>query len=273
MRCVWVKAYDRAGHLPLLPTAWREGLNHLRPPVDNRLEGSSSWKNLATGRDRQVAPRLERRRARMSSRLRALCQERSAADRHRRAADDRRRRPRRGAPPRRAARELRRCGQRDRQHRRARARVERRDRDRADATGRRARAAGRVPRQEPPGAAGGHPRRVAARRRQHRLPDGRRRDRRRRARGAPRVRLRRAPARLDRGGSARRARHSRDGRSIPHPTSSSAPSRTPARHRSPTGPSGRRQEGRRRRALPAAADLLPAGPARGLRRAAPARSA
>ena len=54
MRCVWVKAYDRAGHLPLLPTAWREGLNHMRPPVDNRLQGSSSWQNLATGRDRKV---------------------------------------------------------------------------------------------------------------------------------------------------------------------------------------------------------------------------
>ena len=71
MRCVWVKAYERAGHLPLLPTAWREGLNHMRPPVDNRLQGSSSWQNLATGRDRKVPGGLERRRARMSSRLRS----------------------------------------------------------------------------------------------------------------------------------------------------------------------------------------------------------
>jgi hypothetical protein len=26
----------------------------VRPPVDNRLEGTSSWVNLATGRDKQV---------------------------------------------------------------------------------------------------------------------------------------------------------------------------------------------------------------------------
>ena len=54
MRCVWVKATERAASLPLLPTSWREGPNHLRPPLDNRLEGTSSWKNLLTGRDRQV---------------------------------------------------------------------------------------------------------------------------------------------------------------------------------------------------------------------------
>ena len=50
MRCVWVKAYERSRRMPL----WREGFGHLRPPVDNSLEGTSSWKNLVTGRDRQT---------------------------------------------------------------------------------------------------------------------------------------------------------------------------------------------------------------------------
>jgi hypothetical protein len=52
MRCVWVKGHDRAQGLPLLPQAWREEFNHLRPPVDNRLKGTSSWLNLITKRDR-----------------------------------------------------------------------------------------------------------------------------------------------------------------------------------------------------------------------------
>ena len=54
MRCVWVKAHERSQSLPLLPHGWREGVHHLRPPVDNRLEGTSSWKNLLSGRDRQT---------------------------------------------------------------------------------------------------------------------------------------------------------------------------------------------------------------------------
>jgi hypothetical protein len=49
MRCVWVKAYERADRLPL----WREHIDELRPPVDRRLEGSSSWLNLLSGRDRE----------------------------------------------------------------------------------------------------------------------------------------------------------------------------------------------------------------------------
>jgi len=49
MPCVWVKAYDRSLKLP-----WKDELNQLRPPVDNRLWDTSSWKNLATGRDRQT---------------------------------------------------------------------------------------------------------------------------------------------------------------------------------------------------------------------------
>jgi hypothetical protein len=54
MRCVWVKANERAESIPLLPASWREGPNHLRAPLDNRLEGTSSWKNLVSGRDRQT---------------------------------------------------------------------------------------------------------------------------------------------------------------------------------------------------------------------------
>lgn len=53
MMCVWTKAYERTQTLPL-PKAWREEYNDLRPPVDNRLEGTSSWANLFSGRDRQV---------------------------------------------------------------------------------------------------------------------------------------------------------------------------------------------------------------------------
>ena len=49
MRCVWVTAVDRAEHLPLLPAKWRHEIDDLRPPVDNRLRGTSSWLNLATG--------------------------------------------------------------------------------------------------------------------------------------------------------------------------------------------------------------------------------
>ncbi|MGH2889031.1 MAG: methylenetetrahydrofolate reductase C-terminal domain-containing protein [Solirubrobacteraceae bacterium] len=50
MRCVWVKAYERADRLPL----WRGHIDHVRPPVDNRLKGTSAWLNLFSGRDRQV---------------------------------------------------------------------------------------------------------------------------------------------------------------------------------------------------------------------------
>ncbi len=50
MRCVWLKGWERSRKLPL----WQDHFNHLRPPVDNQLEGTSSWKNLVTGRDRVV---------------------------------------------------------------------------------------------------------------------------------------------------------------------------------------------------------------------------
>jgi hypothetical protein len=51
MKCVWTKAYGRTETWPL-PKLWKEEFNHLRPPVDNRLKGTSSWKNFLTKRDR-----------------------------------------------------------------------------------------------------------------------------------------------------------------------------------------------------------------------------
>ncbi|MGZ4590625.1 MAG: methylenetetrahydrofolate reductase C-terminal domain-containing protein [Actinomycetes bacterium] len=54
MRCVWLKAYERSRELPLLPRSWRQEFNHLRPPVDNRMRGDSSWVNLVTGRDKRT---------------------------------------------------------------------------------------------------------------------------------------------------------------------------------------------------------------------------
>ena len=47
MRCVWLKAYRRSLRLP-----WKDEFHHLRPPVDGRLVGTSSWINLMTRRDR-----------------------------------------------------------------------------------------------------------------------------------------------------------------------------------------------------------------------------
>jgi hypothetical protein len=49
MRCVWLKGYERSRKLP-----WREEFDHLRPPLDNRLWGTSSWRNLLTGRDKET---------------------------------------------------------------------------------------------------------------------------------------------------------------------------------------------------------------------------
>ncbi len=50
MRCVWLKAYERSERMP----GWRGHIDDLRPPVDNRLKGTSAWVNLITGRDRQL---------------------------------------------------------------------------------------------------------------------------------------------------------------------------------------------------------------------------
>jgi hypothetical protein len=52
MRCVWLRGYERSRKLPL----WRSHFNELRAPVDNRLQGTSSWRNLAAGRDRVRPP-------------------------------------------------------------------------------------------------------------------------------------------------------------------------------------------------------------------------
>jgi hypothetical protein len=52
MRCVWLKAYERSERLPI----WRGHIDDLRPPVDNRLQGTSAWVNLLTGRDRETPP-------------------------------------------------------------------------------------------------------------------------------------------------------------------------------------------------------------------------
>ena len=52
MECVWLKAERRSRTLPM-PGSWREHFHLLRPPVDNRLRGTSSWLNLVTGRDRR----------------------------------------------------------------------------------------------------------------------------------------------------------------------------------------------------------------------------
>jgi hypothetical protein len=51
MRCVWVKAVERAPKTP-----WAHEIDDIRKPVDNRLWGTSSWANLVTKRDR-VAPK------------------------------------------------------------------------------------------------------------------------------------------------------------------------------------------------------------------------
>lgn len=47
--CVWVTAWRGSRRVPI----WGDHIGHVRPPVDWRLEGTSSWVNLATGRDRR----------------------------------------------------------------------------------------------------------------------------------------------------------------------------------------------------------------------------
>jgi hypothetical protein len=46
-RCVWLLAVQRARRLPF----WHDHMDRLQPPVDWRLQGTSSWINLFTGRD------------------------------------------------------------------------------------------------------------------------------------------------------------------------------------------------------------------------------
>tara|TARA_B110000858_G_scaffold21513_1_gene21688 strand:+ start:704 stop:865 length:162 start_codon:yes stop_codon:yes gene_type:complete len=40
--------------MPLIPKKWREEFNDLRPPVNNALQGDSSWINLLNGKDQQT---------------------------------------------------------------------------------------------------------------------------------------------------------------------------------------------------------------------------
>src|SRR5262245_13612140 len=49
MKCVWVKAVERAPKTP-----WAHEIDDLQPPVDNRLWGTSSWRNFVTKRDKQT---------------------------------------------------------------------------------------------------------------------------------------------------------------------------------------------------------------------------
>jgi hypothetical protein len=53
MTCVWLKA-ERRSHSSINPKRWEAELNHLRPPVNNQLKGTSSWINLVTGADRRA---------------------------------------------------------------------------------------------------------------------------------------------------------------------------------------------------------------------------
>ena len=48
--CVWVQAWRRSQKLPL----FRRHIDHVERPVDWRLQDTSSWINLATGRDQYV---------------------------------------------------------------------------------------------------------------------------------------------------------------------------------------------------------------------------
>jgi len=49
MQCVWLKGYKRSRRLP-----WAAQFDDVRAPVDNRLWGTSSWRNLVTGRDHET---------------------------------------------------------------------------------------------------------------------------------------------------------------------------------------------------------------------------
>ncbi|MDA8370499.1 MAG: methylenetetrahydrofolate reductase C-terminal domain-containing protein [Nocardiopsaceae bacterium] len=51
MTCVWLKAHNRSERMP---RTLRKEFDDLRPPVDNRLQDTSSWANLLSGRDRVV---------------------------------------------------------------------------------------------------------------------------------------------------------------------------------------------------------------------------
>lgn len=50
MPCVWVKAFERSQRMP----RYGEELLQIQPPVNRRLEGTSSWINMLYGVDKEV---------------------------------------------------------------------------------------------------------------------------------------------------------------------------------------------------------------------------
>lgn len=48
--CIWAQAWKRSQKLP----AFKDHMEHLNPPVDWQLQGTGSWENLASGRDKQT---------------------------------------------------------------------------------------------------------------------------------------------------------------------------------------------------------------------------
>jgi hypothetical protein len=48
--CVWVQAWEGSRRLPV----WRGHMSRVNAPVDWRLQETSSWANLLSGRDRRV---------------------------------------------------------------------------------------------------------------------------------------------------------------------------------------------------------------------------
>ena len=52
MKCVWVQAWGRSEHMP----EYGHEILWLQPPVDRRLQNTSSWINMLEGTDTQVPP-------------------------------------------------------------------------------------------------------------------------------------------------------------------------------------------------------------------------
>ncbi len=50
MRCVWVDAFERSQRMP----TYGHDLFQIQPPVNRRLEGTSSWINMLHGVDREL---------------------------------------------------------------------------------------------------------------------------------------------------------------------------------------------------------------------------
>jgi len=61
--CVWVQAWEGSRKLPL----WRDHMEHVNAPVDWRLQGTSSWENYLTRRDKRVPPGWAAAREHMES--------------------------------------------------------------------------------------------------------------------------------------------------------------------------------------------------------------